>query len=250
MLRDGEAWRLVLGDARAVLPTLEAGSVDAVIMDPPYGISYTTGFSPSCSWHESPIKGDESTELRDRVIDWTTERGLPWACFGTWKTSPPKGTRAALVWDKGPAFGMGDLSLPWKPSWELVFVGGPGWKGKRDEGVLRGPVVVSWESRGRLHPMQKPEWIAATLLKKLPSCDVVLDPFCGSGANLARRPGLTRAGRLFPAFCRRVTDLRRPADFDPFPANVYADFLDDRGQHEAARMLREAFPLGPPAELP
>jgi hypothetical protein len=66
----------------------------------------------------------------------------------------------------------------------------------------------------------------------------------------ARRPGLTRAGRLFPAFCRRVTDLRRPADFDPFPANVYADFLDDRGQHEAARMLREAFPLGPPAELP
>jgi hypothetical protein len=225
MLRDGEAWRLVLGDARAVLPTLEAGSVDAVIMDPPYGISYTTGFSPSCSWHESPIKGDESTELRDRVIDWTTERGLPWACFGTWKTSPPKGTRAALVWDKGPAFGMGDLSLPWKPSWELVFVGGPGWKGKRDEGVLRGPVVVSWESRGRLHPMQKPEWIAATLLKKLPSCDVVLDPFCGSGANLvaAIQSGRRAIGiEIDPAYhaiaVKRLAEAANSAPlFDPAP---------------------------------
>jgi uncharacterized protein (TIGR02996 family) len=33
---------------------------------------------------------------------------------------------------------------------------------------------------------------------------------------------------------------------DPLPANVYADFLDERGEYRAAALLRGAFPLGPP----
>ena len=34
--------QLHLGDCLEILPTLEAGSVDAVITDPPYGIGYAS----------------------------------------------------------------------------------------------------------------------------------------------------------------------------------------------------------------
>lgn len=175
-------WCVVEGDALAVLPGMPHDLAAAVVTDPPYGIGYTTGFSPSCSWHNRPIAGDETTGPRDAAVAWAESRRLPWACFGTWKVPPPTAARGALVWDKGPAFGMGDLSFPWKPSWELIFVGGPGWRGKRDEGVLHGPCVVSWESKGRVHPTQKPTWLIASLLSKLADRFIVLDPFCGSGA--------------------------------------------------------------------
>ncbi len=177
-----------------MLRTLDAGSVDAVVCDPPYGISYTTGFSPLCSWTDSPIDGDETTALRDAAVSWATARALPWAAFGTWKVAPPQGVRGVLVWDKGPAFGMGDLSLPWKPSWEMIFVGGPGWSGTRDEGVLRGPCVVSWESKGRTHPNEKPVWLLKALLKKLPRASTILDPFMGSGTTGV---ACVRTGRSF-----------------------------------------------------
>ena len=174
---------LYLGDCLDVLRALPAGSISAVVTDPPYGINYTTGFSPSCSWTGNPIEGDSDTALRDTVISWANDSGIPWACFGSCKAEQPNGVRGTLVWDKGPAFGMGDLSFPWKPSFELVFIGGPGWQGKREEGVLRGPCVISWESKGRVHPMQKPTWLVASLLKKLPGGITVLDPFMGSGTT-------------------------------------------------------------------
>ena len=79
---------------------------------------------------------------------------------------------------------MGDLAFPWKPSWELIYIRGDGWKGSRDEGVRRGPCVVSWESRGRCHPHQKPVWLMAYLLKKYPEAALILDPFAGSGTTL------------------------------------------------------------------
>lgn len=174
---------LHLGDCLDVLKGLPEGSVDAVVTDPPYGISYTTSRIPSCSWFDSPIAGDETTSMRDSVLRWARERSLPWVAFGTWKTAPPADVRGVLVWDKGPASAMGDLSFPWKQSWELIYLGGPGWKGKRTEGVLRGRVLVSWESKGRQHPMQKPVWLIAALLNKLPACKSILDPFMGSGTT-------------------------------------------------------------------
>lgn len=44
---DDGAIRLLLGDALEILPTLEAGSVDAVVTDPPYGIGYD-GINHGC----------------------------------------------------------------------------------------------------------------------------------------------------------------------------------------------------------
>jgi hypothetical protein len=65
-----------------------------------------------------------------------------------------------------------------------------------------------------------------------------------------RRRGLQSDGRPYPRVLeRRVHSLRIVPDLDPSAANIYADWLDDHGEHNAARMLREAFPLGPPAPV-
>lgn len=183
---EAEPVRVVEGDCLEVMGSIPDGLVGAVVTDPPYGISYATNFSVGgvgATWRGREIANDGDTAARDWVLTWARARGLPWACFGTWKVPKPPGIRGVLIWDKGPAFGMGDLSFPWKGSWEEIYVGGPGWVGKRDEGVLRGHLVHSHESRGRTHPTEKPVSLLRTLIRKLPDEAVILDPFGGSGST-------------------------------------------------------------------
>lgn len=169
---------LFLGDCREVLPTL--GNADAALVtDPPYGIAHSSNHG--ASWQGTEIANDRDTACRDFAIAWAT--GLPAAIFGSWKVQRPTGTRAVLIWDKGPAFGMGDLSFPWKTSWEEIYILGDGWRGRRDEGVLKGHIVVSWESKGRTHPHEKPVSLCCHLIQKTVSSTIV-DPFAGSGSTL------------------------------------------------------------------
>lgn len=184
---------LYLGDCREILPTL--GKVDAVVTDPPYGINHVT--SHGASWAGTRIAGDNDTTLRDEILGGFENV----ASFGTWKTPPIRGAKGCLVFDKGPAFGMGDLSFPWKGSWELIYIRGKIWRGRRDEGVLRGHVQWSWETRAasmhheaRCHPHQKPVSLLCELINKLPTSCVVLDPFMGSGTTGI---ACTKLGRAF-----------------------------------------------------
>ena len=202
---------LYLGDCLAVLPTL--GPVDAVVTDPPYGISHSSNYG--ASWQGRQIASDQDTTARDLAL-------APFpnvAAFGTWKTPPIDGTKGCLVWDKGPAFGMGDLSFPWKGSWELIYVRGRIWKGSRDEGVLRGHIQVSWESAGRAHPHAKPVSLICALLGKIPHKATILDPFMGSGTTLVACARLGRKGigieiseDYFEIACRRVEEAYRQPD--------------------------------------
>lgn len=164
------------GDCREILAEVKA---DLVLTDPPYGIAHSTSYG--ASWENTQIANDGDTTLRDTVITWAD--GLPWVVFGSIKAPPPHGFKGCVVWDKGPAFGMGDLKFPWKPSFELIFIGPGNWEGRRDEGVLRGKVLVSWESQGRVHPHQKPEWLYAHFMRKMPSAKIIFDPFMGSGTG-------------------------------------------------------------------
>jgi 16S rRNA G966 N2-methylase RsmD len=165
------------GDALELLRTV--GRFDAVITDPPYGQDYSSNFRSS--WTKKKIIGDADTRARDAILGWIAPK--PAAVFGTWKTAVPSHARACLVWDKGPASGMGDLTLPWKQSFELIYVVGRGWRGIRHGAILRGPGIVTWETRGRRHPTQKPVWLLSHFLQKLPDARVVLDPFMGSGST-------------------------------------------------------------------
>ncbi len=209
------------GDCRDVLPTLEP--VDLVLMDPPYGVEYRTNFGRSgdygaASWRGTSIKSDESTALRDYVLDW--HEG-PAFVFGTWKVPPHPSIKACMIWDKGPASGMGDLSFPWKGSFELIHARGKGFIGSRDEGVLRGHIVVSWESAGRRHPTQKPVSLCTTLLMKCPAEWIILDPVLGSGSMLVaakklgrRAIGIEIEERYCEIAARRIMATPEPL---PFP---------------------------------
>ena len=42
-----------------------------------------------------------------------------------------------LIWEKGDDPGMGDPNWPFGPSYELIYVSGQGWKGKRRPSVLK-----------------------------------------------------------------------------------------------------------------
>jgi DNA modification methylase len=201
---------LYLGDCRDLLSSLPP--FDALVTDPPYGISYASNFDrpdgkSAAEWHGDSIAGDDDTTARDFVLK---SCSAAWACFGSLKRTAPQGTRATLVWDKGPASGMGDLSLPWKPSYELIFIGGQGWNGARDEGVIKGHWSMGQQSAGRRHPNEKPASLMALLVAKAPG-SIILDPFMGSGstgvacANLGRQfIGIEIEPKYFDIACERI----------------------------------------------
>ena len=226
---------LIQGDCREVMAVLP--KVDAVVTDPPYGISHSSNHG--ASWQGKQIASDHDTSARDAALD-----GQPVvASFGTWKTPPIQGARGCLVWDKGPAFGMGDLSFPWKPSFELIYIRGNGWSGARDQGVLRGPVQVSWENHPnvpdmerRKHPHQKPVWVLEALVTKLPDAQTILDPFMGSGTTLVACQRLGRQGigieldeSYFKIAAKRVEEACRQPDLfvtPPAPPKPTQDAMD------------------------
>lgn len=194
---------LYLGDCLEILPTLE--KVDAVITDPPYGINYSSNHG--ASWAGSVISNDADVRARDVALTGFENA----AVFGSWKCQPINFAKGCLVWDKGPAFGMGDLSFPWKGSFELIYIRGNAWSGHRDEGVLRGHIKVSWESKGRVHPNEKPVSLIEAILSKLPDGYSVIDPFMGSGTtgvacmNLGRKfIGIEIEEKYFEIACERI----------------------------------------------
>jgi len=202
---------LYLGDCLEILPTLP--KVDAVITDPPYGMHYKSGHATNELWCAGRvIAGDETTAARDFIV---SAMDCPMLIFGTWKIKRPKSTKMVLVWDKGGALGMGDLSIPWKPDHEEIYVIGKGFVGSRDSGsVLRHPPVQSMAKNGRLHPTEKPVGLIEKLLRK--TAGLILDPFMGSGptgvacANLGRKfIGIEIEPKYFDIACERIDNAYR-----------------------------------------
>jgi DNA modification methylase len=168
------------GDCREVLPYLRDWA-DVLVTDPPYGIAYKSG-RPRATVSDS-ISGDQDTSLRDYVLQWWGSR--PALVFGTWRIPRPYGTRALLIWDTKGALGMGDLSIPWKPSHQEIYVLGSGFTGRRDSDVITCAPVQSLGYNGREHPHEKPVALLARLIDKCPHpFGTVLDPFAGVGSTL------------------------------------------------------------------
>jgi DNA modification methylase len=218
-----ESVRLYLGDCLEVLPWLSG--VDAVVTDPPYGIAYASGMTGHNGGTSLPgISGDEDASLRDAVIAWMN--GLSGIVFGSWKVARPEATRAVLIWEKGDHVGMGDLSLPWKPNTEEIYVLGKRFSGHRGSSVLKFNAPVSWNSVGfgRVHPHEKPLDLMNELVGKVDG-RIILDPFMGSGTTGV---ACVRTGRRFigiekepgyfwKAAARIGAELSRAPLFEPKP---------------------------------
>lgn len=158
------------GDCRGVLPLVSA---DVMVTDPPYGVEYRSGWDNK--FRGVQVASDEDTTCRDEVLALWGDK--PAIVFGSWKRPRPAATTALLVWDKG-TVGMGDLSIPWFPSTEEIYVIGSGWAGTRTSSVLHRVV------RNTFHPTEKPVALICDLLRKCQPSWTVLDPFMGSGTTL------------------------------------------------------------------
>ena len=182
-------------------------SADVLITDPPYGMDYISNFAQAGP--SAPVQGDKNTVERDMLLErWfggPTEsaphpsvregKGVslnrPALVFGTWRVPRPSWpVRQLLIWHKGDRPGMGDLSLPWGPSHEDIYVmGGIGeghWTGKRGPSVIRARVREgnATNSHGKHgHPTPKPILLMQDLVAHTVG-DVIVDPFAGSGSTL------------------------------------------------------------------
>lgn len=175
------------GDCRQLIREIEA---DVIVTDPPYGMSFKSGYGPSYS---REVVGDHDTSLRDEVLGlWSG----PALVFGTWRSASPAQTRNVLVWHKtslGP--GLGDLSMPWGHATEEVYVIGSGFVGRR-----RSNVISTNGQRGSphgacaraAHPTVKSLDVMRALLDCCPPEWTILDPFMGSGSTLRAAKDLGR----------------------------------------------------------
>jgi len=160
------------GDCLEIMPELN-GLYDCIVTDPPYGCSATTGWGGK--YDKFKIHGDNDTVLRDFIIEsWRGDMIM----FGSPRIERPKNT-ALLIWDKGEHTGMGDLSFPWKPNFEEIYIFGKGFSGARTSSVLR---YNADTSSNRLHPTEKPISLMCELISKC-NGKAILDPFAGSGTT-------------------------------------------------------------------
>lgn len=182
---------IYFGDALEILPKLILPERGVVVTDPPYGISYKSGMTGHDGGIALPsIRGDDSVQLRDSVIFMFSN--MPAIIFGTWKVKRPNNLKAVLTWEKGDHVGMGDLSLPWKPNTEEIYILGSGFNGHRGSSVLRHNAPVTWNSNGRRkHAHEKPISLMIDLIKKCPD-GTILDPFMGVGTTLLAAKQLNR----------------------------------------------------------
>lgn len=184
---DSPGVQLWQGDCLALLGNIPDGTVDAVITDPPYGISLKNncknGQTPKRRERSFGVVGDSDSAVARAAIKWADERELPLIVFASpwnaWEGNP----RNLIVWDKGGAMGGGgDIRTCLKRTWELIQVyrNGP-MNGNRDVSVWRHAM------RGidtALHICAKPVELMTRLVERFTSPgDTILDPFMGSGTT-------------------------------------------------------------------
>lgn len=185
---EDDAVTIYHGDCREIAAWLEA---DVLVTDPPYGMALRSGWGGAFGSLE--IANDGDTTARDDALYLWGDR--PALVFGRWSVTRPLGTRMVLQWEKGEHVGMGDLSLPWKPNTEEVYVLGSGFAGHRSSSVLRHLAIAGTVGRhdqgNRHHPTEKPVGLLIDLLGKCPP-GVIADPFMGSGTTLRAAKDLGR----------------------------------------------------------
>lgn len=171
------------GDCREWMPerSLEA---NVIVTDPPYGMAMRRHHGGT--FHGVTIANDHDATTRDQVLAaWAG----PALVFGTWKVPEPDGVREVIVWDKVISTGLGDLTIPWRPSWEAIYVIGGPFVGPRSHGVLRYGIPTLAPER-KQHPTPKPVALMRDLIQK--TTGTVLDPFMGSGTTLVAAKSLGR----------------------------------------------------------
>jgi site-specific DNA-methyltransferase (adenine-specific) len=195
--------RLILGDCLEILATL--GKVDAVVTDPPYGISYQHG-----ARRGGRLMGTDGMSITgdDKPFD-----PSPWLPLGEcvlwgaehFKNRLPDGGRW-LVWNKrrvGVVRDQGCVENAWCSNDGVTRLIDHPWDGA-DLGPERG--------QPRVHSNQKPVNVMRWSIGFVGG-EAILDPFMGSGTtgiaclNLGRKfIGIEIEPKYFDIACRRIEE--------------------------------------------
>lgn len=223
---------LYLGDCREILPLLPR--FDAVVTDPPYGVTYQSNAGSGRG--TAPITNDGTRVSLKLYRDIVPRLGLtPTLWFTRWDAwvdvwdifGQTTRTRGLLIWDKGTP-GMGDLSH-WGLSYEMVVSAGDVvCRGGRDNSVIR---LNGVPSGNRYHPTEKPIELMRYLVEKITDAGhQVFDPFMGSGttgvacAKLGRRfIGVEIEPKYFDIAVRRIEEAYKQPDMFVAPPRAPAE---------------------------
>ena len=225
---------LYQGDALALLELFPSGLVDVVVMDPPYGV----GTGEVGDWTKGGWAGAFSNALlhvcgplyRATKPDAAMYVFTSWARMADWivKWREYFKMQGFIVWDKGRHSGtFGPYS--WQFHWEGIYYG---LKGPRKIRKYM-PDIVRMKNKPD-HAMQKPTELCRMLIEaSTDEGDLVLDPFCGTGATLlaARECGRRAIGfEILPERCEiAASRLRNGGLFDmPNPGHQGTGHLMDR----------------------
>ena len=190
---------LYLGDCMDVLPTLQ--KADAVISDPPYGIS-KDGQKHAYGAHggrkEYQFKGWDGERPGADVFDAVLRAGHKHCLWGGNYFAdllPP--TMRWLVWDKGQRISQSDGELAWTSLQQALRI------------CTMNRVELMQD--GAQHPTQKPVRLMEWSIEQMGDCLLILDPFMGSGSTgvAAVRMhrafiGIERDPDYFEIACRRI----------------------------------------------
>lgn len=199
IIHDEHGIVVVAGSAYDVIPGwLTDASVDAVIVDPPYGIDKNYGRS---QLGQRTIAGDDDMAANMWMVSeaWRMLKDDTWlAIFADYEhvgqiidagTAVGFGLKTVVVWDKrNPGLGSGIRN----EHEEIVLLR----KGSPVERWQGGNVWDFFRGFGRPeHPHQKPLTVMRRLVEYFsPPHGLVVDPFCGSGSTLVACKELGRRG--------------------------------------------------------
>ena len=181
--------KLIYGDCFTKLKGISDETVDMVLTDPPYGMSFQSNFRKT---KHSKIDNDGSIEWVDswaeelyRVCKNNTAHYVfcSFHNLDKFKISLEKyfKIKNILVWEKNNT-SMGDLKADFAPKCEFIlFIQ----KGRRLINGKRDPNVMKFKRTGnKLHPTEKPVDLMEYLITKFSDeGQTILDPFMGSGST-------------------------------------------------------------------
>lgn len=191
---------LMRGNCLDRLREIPDGSIDLILTDPPYGMSYQSGHRAQA--HRA-IENDVTLEwlpafvascarvLRD---DSAAYFFCSWHNVDVFKSALAKHFKIKnlLVWEKNDT-SMGDLKGDFAPKVEFIFLCHKGRaliRGRRDPNIFKFS-----RTKNELHPTEKPVDLCEYLASKFSDAgQTVLDPFMGSGTTGV---ACARTGRKF-----------------------------------------------------
>lgn len=190
--------RIYNRDCLELLKVFPDQSVDLIVTDPPYGISYVSKRAKIGS-----VRSNLNQELvgdKGIMVEWLPEAArvlkdggamymfTRWDVWGDWYREVNKDlpVKNMIVWVKS-NHTAGDLKGNYAYKHELILLATkgrhlPSWP-KREMNVWMDKSLSSTEPR--VHPTQKPLGIIQhCILNSCPDDGIVLDPFAGSGTTL------------------------------------------------------------------